>query len=234
MIRRLLVLPILALCLVLGACNDEGKKDIAVVDVARIARDSEPGKALNAFLESIQSDFNQRLVAQQEVYQQNPEDAAARQTLETMFVSMQQRLQTEEQNATNILLERILQTINTFREGRGYSAILRNDVVLSHDSAVDVTDQVLVEVNKLVIEYRPVTTDKPGVDIPAAEEGEEGTADVSAADGPEARDGDAAATEDKPAADADSAAPAAGSEDAGADAGQKADDADAAAGNARE
>lgn len=198
MIRRLLVLPLLALCLVLGACSDEGKKDVAVVDVARIARESEPGKALNTFLENMQKDFNQRLMAQQEVYQQNTEDAAARQTLETMFMSMQQRLQTEEENATSSLLERILQTINTFRESRGYSVILRNDVVLSNDKAVDVTDQVLVEVNKIEIEYRPVTADQPGLDIPAVEEegasdGEEGTADGAAADGAQAEDGDAAA-----------------------------------------
>lgn len=219
MIRRLLVLPLLALCLVLGACGDEGKKDIAVVDVARIARDSEPGKAMNAFLESIQTDFNDRLVAQQQVYQQNTEDAVARQTLETMFVSMQQRLQTEEQNATSILLERILQTINAFREGKGYSVILRNDVVLSHDKVVDVTDQVLAEVNKIVIEYKPVTTDQPGVDIPAVEV--DGAADDAADEGANAQDGDAAA----PDAAAETAAPAA------EEFKSEADEADAAAGS---
>ncbi len=207
MIRRLLVLPLLAFCLVLGACGDEGKKDVAVVDVARIARESEPGKALNAFLESIQQDFNQRLMAQQEVYQQNTEDAAARQTLETMFMSMQQRLQTEEENATSILLERILQTINTFRESRGYSVILRNDVVLSHDKTVDVTDQVLAEVNKIVIEYKPVTADQPGVDIPAAEE--EGAADGAAAEGADAQASDAAAPQTASESAGESAQPAA-------------------------
>ena len=92
--NRFLLLPLLALCLLTGACLSDAqvKNDVAVVDIGRLIRDSEPGKAAQAFLEGIQKDFNDKLAAQQEKVQKNQEDKQAMQTLETMYVSMQQRM----------------------------------------------------------------------------------------------------------------------------------------------
>lgn len=157
--NRFLLLPLLALCLLTGACLSDAqvKNDVAVVDIGRLIRDSEPGKAAQAFLEGIQKDFNDKLAAQQEKVQKNQEDKQAMQTLETMYVSMQQRMQTEEQNATNVLIEQILQTVKNFRQQKNYKVIVRTEALLDYDPACDVTSLVLDEVNKLKIDFKPVT-----------------------------------------------------------------------------
>ena len=170
MFKRFVLLPLLACCLMFGAClpDSQSKNEIAVVDLGKLIRDSEPGKQAQAFLEGIQEDFNTRLMVQQKKVQANPDDQKAMQALETMYVSMQQRMQTEEQNVSNNLLEKILQTVKTFREAKGYKAVLRSEGVVDYDASLDVTPLVLDEVNKLKMEFKPVTSDQPTIDPAAA------------------------------------------------------------------
>lgn len=214
MAKRLALLPLLALCLMLGAClpDSQSKNDIAVVDLGRLIRDSEPGKQAQTFLEGIQEDFNNRLLAQQKKVQENPDDQKAMQELETMYVSMQQRMQTEEQNVSNNLLEQVLQTVKNFRETKNYRAILRSEAMVDYEGAMDVTGLVLDEVNKLTIEFKPVTTDQPT--IPAAMAPAPAADDAAAAapaeEAPEADKAAEAAPEAAPeaAAEAPAEAPA--------------------------
>ncbi len=211
MMNRFLLLPLLALCLMTGACLTDAqvKNDVAVVDIGRLIRDSEPGKAAQAFLESIQKDFNDKLAAQQEKVQQNQNDKQAMQTLETMYVSMQQRMQTEEQNATNVLIEQILQTVKNFRQQKNYKVIVRTEALLDYDPACDVTGLVLDEVNKLKIDFKPVTgeQDLSGQDAAAESEAQ---AETQAAPVTQAEPAQAAEPAAKPAAEpAQAAEPAA-------------------------
>ncbi len=187
MVKRFVLLPLLALCLMLGAClpDSQSKDDIAVVDLGRLVRDSEPGKQAQTFLENIQEDFNNRLLAQQKKVQDNPDDKKAMQELETMYVSMQQRMQTEEQNVSNNLLEHVLQTVKTFREEKKFKAILRSEAVVDYDDVLDVTGLVLDEINKLTIEFKPVTSDQPTIPAtmaPAADDTDDAAAAEAAPD----------------------------------------------------
>ena len=134
------------------------------------------------------------------------DDQKAMQALETMYVSMQQRMQTEEQNVSNNLLEKILQTVKTFREAKGYKAVLRSEGVVDYDASLDVTPLVLDEVNKLKMEFKPVTSDQPTIDpaaagvAPKAQEAAQ-TPAPKAAEAP-------AAEQSKPAGDVKAAVPA--------------------------
>ena len=208
MFKRIALLPLLVCCLMLGAClpDSQSKNEIAVVDLGKLIRDSEPGKQAQAFLEGIQEDFNARLMAQQKKVQANPDDQKAMQALETMYVSMQQRMQTEEQNVSNNLLEQILQTVKTFRQAKGYKAVLRSEGVVDYDAALDVTPLVLDEVNKLKMDFKPVTTDQPAME-PEAVAPKTPEKAQSAAPAAEAVQGqaDKAAAQPKPEAKADAA-----------------------------
>ena len=208
MVKRIFLLPLLVLCLMLGAClpESQSKNEVAVVDLGKLIRDSEPGKQAQAFLEGIQEDFNARLMAQQKKVQANPDDQKAMQALETMYVSMQQRMQTEEQNVSNNLLEKILQTVKTFRQSKGYKAVLRSEGVVDYDASLDVTPLVLDEVNKLKMEFKPVTTDQPTIDPAAATVAPK--AQEAAKEPASAAKEASAAEQSKPADEAKAAAPA--------------------------
>ncbi len=161
MSMRRLLLPLLVLSLMLGACESQAQNDVGVIDLGRVLRDSEPGKAAGAFLEKIQKDFNDKIAAQQAKVQKSGDDKKERQILETMFMGMQTRLNTEEQNVTNTLIEHILQTAKTFRQQKKLRMLVRSEAVVDSDPACDVTAEFLDEVNKLKIEFKPVTQDPP-------------------------------------------------------------------------
>lgn len=172
---RLLVLPLLLFSLLLGACQEQqdSKQNIAVVDLSRLVRDSEPGKAAQTFLENMQKQFNDRLVQLQAKVQADSKDTAAAQELQKIYMSLQQRMQAEEQNVNNVLFDHVLRTVKQFREQKGYKAVLRSEAALDFDKSLDVTDQLLDAVNKQTVEFKPVTKDeapeqkKDAVEAPA-------------------------------------------------------------------
>lgn len=168
---RLLALPVLVLSLLLGACQNPfsgSSPKVGVVDLSRLVTDSNPGKAARTFLENMQKDFNDRLTSLSKQAQDNQKDEKAAQQLQSTYMNLQQRMQAEEQNVNNALLEHVLSVIKKYREQNGLTVILRSEAALDYDKSLDVTEQLLAEVNKQNIEFKPVTHDEKPQAAPAA------------------------------------------------------------------
>ena len=176
--KRFILSLLLALSLCLGACEEgssKGGPTVGIVDLSRLVRDSEPGKAANAFLEKTQKSFNDRILALQDKLQADTKDEKVRAEFQTLYLSLQQRMQAEEQNVNNVLLDHILRTVKEYRQQAGLDAIVRSEAVLDYDKALDITDMVLDNLNKKNIEFKAVTSDQPKAeDAKAADAGKEG------------------------------------------------------------
>ena len=175
---RFILSLLLALSLCLGACEEgssKGGPTVGIVDLSRLVRDSEPGKAANAFLEKTQKSFNDRILALQNKLQANADDEKVRAEFQSLYLGLQQRMQAEEQNVNNVLLDHILRTVKEYRAKQGLGAIVRSEAVLDYDKALDITDMILDELNKKNIEFKAVTSDQPKAeDAKAADAGKEG------------------------------------------------------------
>ena len=162
--KRFILSLLLALSLCLGACEEgssKGGPTVGIVDLSRLVRDSEPGKAANAFLEKTQKSFNDRILALQNKLQANADDEKVRAEFQSLYLGLQQRMQAEEQNVNNVLLDHILRTVKEYRAKQGLGAIVRSEAVLDYDKALDITDMILDELNKKNIEFKAVTSDEP-------------------------------------------------------------------------
>lgn len=168
---RLFLPLILVLSLGLLACqqadNAAAKPGIAVVDMARVMRDSEPGKAGVKFLEGLQSDMQEKLTGIQNRLEAKPDDAEAQKELQATYMEAQQRMQAEQQNVINLLYDTMQRVINAYRAEKGFSAILNAEAVVSFDSGADVTGDIIAAVNKQKMDFKPVTASGAASDAAA-------------------------------------------------------------------
>lgn len=154
---RMRILLALAFCLALPAC-DGGPADqpkFAVVDVARLMRDSEPGKAGVKFIESQQTGLQEKLDKIQDRLEKNPEDQAAMSELQKTYAEAQQTMQAESANVANLVYDLIQRALNSYRAQKGYPFIVTAEALAAYDPKIDVTDEVMAAVNKEKIEFKP-------------------------------------------------------------------------------
>ena len=157
---RVLFLPIAMLGCLLFACQQSdtaAQPKFAVVDLARVMRDSEPGKAGVKFLEGLQADMQNKLNDIQKKLEANPKGEAAQKEMQSVYMSAQQRMQAEQQNVVNVLYDTIQRVMNAYRAEKGYAVILGSEAAVSFDSKVDVTNDVLEAVNRQKVEFKPMT-----------------------------------------------------------------------------
>ena len=156
---RLFMPLVFVLSFMLLACQQTETKDAQpklVVDMARIMRDSEPGKAGVKFLESLQSGMQEKLNAIQARLEKDPKDEAAQKELQGVYMASQQRMQAEQQNVVNLLYDTIQRVLNAYREQQGYDIILSAEVAAAFNPKADVTAAVIAEVNKQKIDFKPL------------------------------------------------------------------------------
>lgn len=155
-----IILPALMGLLVLTGCQQQesqvAQPKIAIVDMARVMRDSEPGKEGVKFLESQQAGMQEQLDAIQDRLEKNPKDEAAMQELQRVYAASQQRMQAEQQNVVNLLFDSVQRVVNSYREAQGFDIILAAEAVASAKPGADVTAAVIAEVNKQKVEFKPV------------------------------------------------------------------------------
>lgn len=158
--RFRIILPLLMGLLVLTGCQQQESKasqtKIAIVDVARVMRDCDPGKEGVKFLESRQAEMQKQLDEIQGRLEKNPEDQKAMQDLQRVYGAAQQRMQAEQQNVVNVLFDSVQRVLNSYREAQGYDLILGADAVTSYKPSADITAAIITEVNKQKIEFKPV------------------------------------------------------------------------------
>ena len=157
---RLFMPLVFVLSFMLLACQQTETKDaqpkLAVVDMARIMRDSEPGKAGVKFLEGLQAGMQDKLNAIQARLEKDPKDEAAQKELQGVYMTAQQRMQAEQQNVVNLLYDTIQRVLNAYREQQGYDIILSAEVAAAFNPKADVTAAVIAEVNKQKIDFKPL------------------------------------------------------------------------------
>ena len=170
------IMPLaLLLSFMLFACqqaDNNAQPKMAVVDMARVMRDSELGKAGVKFLESLQGDMQTKLNDIQQRLEANPKDAEAQKELQAVYMSAQQRMQVEQQNVVNLLYDTIQRVINTYRTEKGYTVIISTEAAAAFDSKSDVTNEVLELVNKQKIEFKaaaPEAAAAPKAEAPKTE-----------------------------------------------------------------
>lgn len=194
---RLLVLSLLVLCLAVSGCQQpqEPAVKVAVVDMNRLLRDSEPGKEASRFLEGMQKEIQQQIDDVQARLGKDPENEALQRELQAIYMGGQQRINAEQQNVVSQLLDLTQRLVNNYRKANGLSVVLGSDVAVAYDPALDVTNALLDEMNKQKVNFVSVSNPQPAV--PAA------------ADAPAAEPAEAPAEAKAPAQEAQPAAPAA-------------------------
>ena len=167
----------LLLSLMLIACQQgEGtsQSKLAVVDMTRIMRDSEAGKAGVKHLEALQADMQEQLNAIQGRLEKNGSDADAQKELQTVYMMSQQRMQVEQQNVVNVLYDTMQRIINAYRADKGYALIISSEAAASFDSKADVTNDIIAAMDKQKIDFKSAAeTEK----APEAEAGKDAAQD---------------------------------------------------------
>ncbi len=128
----------------------------AVVDTARIFRESEPGKSGVEFLKGIQGDMQIELATLQAKMQADPENVELQQEAQAVFGQLQQRMSAEEQNVVNLLNELVQRTLDEYRTAKNIALIVGAEMALSYDKSVDVTSDVIAAMNKHTLEFKAV------------------------------------------------------------------------------
>lgn len=163
---------VFVLSFMLLACQqteNAAQPKLAVVDMARIMRDSEPGKAGVKFLEGLQTEMQGKLNEIQARLEKDPQDEAAQKELQSVYMASQQRMQAEQQNVVNLLYDAVQRTVNAYREQKGYDVILSTEGAASFNPKVDVTTALITEVNKQKLDFKPVAAGAPAPEAATSE-----------------------------------------------------------------
>ena len=177
------VLPLVLVCVFLvSACEQKGST-FAVADLQRVMRDCDAGKKVVDKLSAMAKESEDKLKPLQEKLDKKPDDADLQAQLQQAYMPLQQRMQAEQQNMMNQLVDATLRVVNKYREQKGYAAILPADVVFSIDAKLDVTNDLIAAVNAENIDLKPLPEPKEPAAAPAAPAAE---ADKAAGDGKDA------------------------------------------------
>jgi outer membrane protein len=147
---------LLIAALLSSGCIFGSPSGVAVVDSARVFKESDPGKAGIKHLETLHESMQAELNALQEELQGKPRDETLQQKLQEKYMIYQQRMSAEQQQVINTLNEAIQKAIDACRVQKNLALIVGTDVALSYGGAADVTDEVIREVNKAKIEFLPI------------------------------------------------------------------------------
>ena len=145
--------------LFLGGCissADSSTPTVAVVDSARVFKESEPGKAGIKHLETLHESMQAELNALQKELQDKPDDETLQQKLQEKYMVYQQRISAEQQQVINTLNEAIQKALDACRVQKKLALIVGTDMVLSYSSTADITKAVIGEVNKVKVEFKPI------------------------------------------------------------------------------
>ena len=168
-ILALLSVMLLAGVLLTGCIQSEpAAPTVGVVDTARVFRDSDAGKGGVKFLEGLHEKMQGELNAIQDTLQKNPNDMAAQAKLQETYMSLQQRMGAEQQNVITLLNDAAQRAMDTYRTQKKLLIVLGSEAALSFDKAVDITAEVIAEMNKQKLEFKALQPEAPAA-APAKE-----------------------------------------------------------------
>lgn len=181
---RFMAVPLLLLSLLCAACQQGEEKasgpSIAVVDIVRVMRDSEAGKAGIKYLEDLQAGIQKQLDDIQNKLEKDPENEQLQKQLQTVYMNAQQQMGEEQQNVLSQLQNVTKRVMDEFRKAKGYDVLFSAETLSSYDAKLDVTNDLLVEMNKQKVNFVPLSS--PADEAPKADEPAAGKDDASGKD----------------------------------------------------
>lgn len=173
MLKHFALPLLLVACMAVAACQQQESSSpgvkIAVADVARLMRDSVPGKEGIKFLESRQQLLQKELEDIQARLDKNPSDEEAMKDLQRVYASSQQRIQAEGQNVAALLFDTLQRILDSYLEKNGYDVILSQDTLASFSKKIDITNAVMAELDKQKIDFKPLPEAAPAVEAAPAQ-----------------------------------------------------------------
>lgn len=158
------MLAVLALSFVLTGCNQPKTGTVAVVNTARIYQESEAGKAGVKHLETLHNEMQAQLNKMQEELQKNPGEDTSRK-FQQMYADLQQRMGAEQQQVITVLNENLQRVLDSYREQKGLDLIVANEGVLSVNARADVTTDIVAELNKVQVSFKPIQPEAPKAEV---------------------------------------------------------------------
>ncbi len=168
------LLFIIITIMALGAfgCEQNGKSgpSVGVVDTSRVFRDSNPGKAGIKYLEGLHETMQAELNNLQKDAEAKPDDTALQQKIQDSYMAFQQRMGAEQQNVINLLNDSIQRALDACREQKKLDIIFSNEAALSFSKASDITADIIAEVNKRQVEFKPIAPEGEPLKIETPEQ----------------------------------------------------------------
>lgn len=129
---------------------------IGVADVARLMKESVPGKAGISYLEEQQKKYQKELDVIQDRLEKDPSDEASMKELQQLYSVSQQRIQAEGQNVASLIFDTVQKVLDNYRNDKGLDVILSQDTIASFAPAIDVTKEVMAILDKQKIDFKPL------------------------------------------------------------------------------
>lgn len=129
---------------------------IGVADVARLMKESVPGKEGIQYLEGQQQKYQKELDVIQDRLEKDPTDEASMKELQQLYSVSQQRIQAEGQNVASLIFDTVQKVLDNYRSEKGLDVILSQDTIASFDPKIDITKDVMALLNQQKIEFKPL------------------------------------------------------------------------------
>lgn len=127
-----------------------------VADVARLMKESVPGKEGIKYLESQQQKYQKELDVIQDRLEKDPTDEASMKELQQLYTVSQQRIQAEGQNVASLIFDTVQKVLDNYRAEKGLDVILSQDTIASFDPKIDITSEIMAILDKQKIEFKPL------------------------------------------------------------------------------
>ena len=161
---------LLALALLAFGCN--GKR-VAVVNTDMVYQSSQASEKGTEYLKSISGEMQKAYETAQAKVEEakgKKEKEAAQAELQQLLMEMQQRLNAEQQQVVTVLSESYKKAMDACRAKGKYDIIIHPEAALSYDPQIDITKQVIDEMNAMTYEFKPIVPETPSeTPAPAAD-----------------------------------------------------------------
>ncbi len=131
---------------------------IGVVDPIKLFQESTPGKAGMDHLKSIEESMQGQIEVAQGILDKS-KDKNVQDRFQKIFMEYQQIINTEQQRVIEVVNTLIQETLDKYRQDQGYSILMSKDNLLSYAPSDDVTNDIIVILNRSNIRFEPIVFD---------------------------------------------------------------------------
>ncbi|MBL3581600.1 OmpH family outer membrane protein [Oleidesulfovibrio alaskensis] len=165
--RAVLFLTVMSM-LVLAGCNQPAKNTpvVGVVDMTRVYEESTAAKAGQEYLENLAADARKEFEGMQAEMQNAQGNEEATQKMHASITDLRNRINAAQQRVMVALDENLKSVMQKYRAEKGYAILMHKEGVISYDDSVDVTSDIISEMNKLSVTFEETnsTGDAPAPD----------------------------------------------------------------------